>query len=372
MVYFRRRPFRSSHQAVRITYPALIGRVLFLASFGISVFAADTFVGSQSCRPCHEQQHRAQSASGHARTLNSVGAHSLAEKFTSVPESLRRGRFLFSMERNDRGQSVKIANRDAAGEELEVPLDWAFGSGTHGVTFVSRIGTNTFLEHAFTYYSHAGTFDLTPGHDRLPAGTRMEAAGQTFNLSAISSCFQCHSTGPVSSSPARGIAVSEPGVRCEACHGPGSGHIATPSSKSIRNPKSLPPEEVLTLCGRCHRPPDGREAVNDFANPWNVRHQPPYLEQSKCFRASGKLTCFTCHSPHEPLQRGGAAYYSERCLGCHSGAAASLKPAPLCNAEPGRDCIRCHMPVVSANAHLRFRNHWIGVYRPAASLIPVR
>jgi hypothetical protein len=39
---------------------------------------------------------------------------------------------------------------------------------------------------------------------------------------------------------------------CEACHGPGSEHVAAKRPQFIVNPKYLPPEREAMLCGRCH------------------------------------------------------------------------------------------------------------------------
>jgi hypothetical protein len=277
-------------------------------------------------------------------------------------------RFVFAREAD--GLRVEIND----GERVaEIPVEWAFGSGTHGVTFVSSLGGGLYLEHAFSFYSNDGVFDLTPGHEQLPTGSLMEAAGQVFGSQggrSIRGCFQCHSTGPVSVSSRQEIEVSQQGVRCEACHGPGKTHVAEPKSASIRNPRSLPADEQIRFCGSCHRLPGGSEASNDFSNPWNVRHQPPYLEQSKCFRESnGALTCITCHAPHEPLRRVDIAYYRAKCSSCHS---ARHPPAKRCLADSDSNCIQCHMPVVQPGRRLKFRNHWIGVYRTGAPLIPAR
>jgi len=326
------------------------------------------YAGAPACRPCHPQQFERQSASGHARTLYRASEHPLAARFAIPDPLLRPPRFRFLL----RDLRVQLSDGEA---EMEIPVEWAFGSGTHGVTLVSRMADDSYLEHAFSYYTDTGSFDLTPGHRSLPARSLAEAAGQTFRLRGagftIRSCFQCHSTGPVTVSERQQIQVAEAGVRCEACHGPGRAHVAAKSRESIRNPRSMSGEDVNRFCGSCHRSPDGGDAANDFTNPWNVRHQPPYLEQSRCFQASaGSLTCFTCHAPHEPLRRSDPQHYSAKCSGCHS--AASRPPAQVCQPQSRPDCTSCHMPPVAADPHLSFRNHWIGVYRGSARLLPSR
>ena len=129
---------------------------------------------------------------------------------------------------------------------------------------------------------------------------------------------------------------------------------------AIANPASLSPQQINETCGMCHRVPAAEGREFDFSNPWHVRHQPPYLSQSRCFRESGALTCFTCHDPHEKLKRGAAEHYNARCASCHDTLAhpslGSTAAAPMSN------CIACHMPKVQPQPHLTFTNHWIGVY----------
>jgi hypothetical protein len=100
----------------------------------------------------------------------------------------------------------------------------------------------------------------------------------------------------------------------------------------------------------------------DWTNAWNTRHEPLYLSQSECFRKSGgRLSCFTCHDPHGGEQRSAAA----ACAGCHA------KPKHRTVAA-AKDCLGCHMPKAKPHPHLAFTNHWIGVYRAANPLMPVR
>ena len=352
----------------------------FLTGPAAPAFAAgeDSYAGAAACRSCHAAQFDRQSATGHARTLHRAAEHPLAGRFVPAEALRRPPRFQFVLRRLEPGLRVQIADDQA---DMEIPIEWAFGSGTHGVTFVSRLAEDSYLEHALSYYANTGSFDLTPGHRSLPARTLLEAAGQVFRLRGggftIRSCFQCHSTAPVSVSARQEVQVSEAGVRCEACHGPAQLHAAAAARgdlrqarQAIRNPRSLSPEDLNRLCGSCHRSPEGGPAANDFTDPWNVRHQPPYLEQSRCFQQSaGALSCLTCHAPHEPLRRNDPAYYRDKCVTCHA-RDGSHPPAPGCLADARPDCTGCHMPSVAADPHLKFRNHWIGVYRGSTKLMP--
>jgi hypothetical protein len=260
-------------------------------------------VGSAACRPCHLPQYEQQSKSGHFRALS------------------------------------KAKPEDRA--------DWAFGSGLQAITYVARSGPEQYTELGLSWFRKPAKLDLTPGH--------ATAKGQPYSVfspgAEIMRCFQCHSTGPVNFTPEHGLQPFEPGVRCEVCHGPGSEHAKNPKQTPFK-PSMLNGAGVNEFCGNCHRMPPAAGTATDFSNPWNVRHQPVYLSQSRCFNESrGRLTCFTCHSPHETVSREAAAYDSA-CLTCHQ----NLQHKPLAAKRP---CAGCHMPAVQAGPHLQFANHWI-------------
>ena len=311
--------------------------------------ASAGYVGAEVCASCHAARAKQQSASEHARALRPPADHPLARLFLPL---FRPG---------------------------GVPAQWAFGAGDQAVTFVSRLNEDAYLEHRRTYYTRAAGLDLTPGHPARAKSAFPESAGvvyQTFDPEArIMRCFQCHSTGRLSLGPQMEIVPAEPGVRCEACHGPGQAHVeamraANPAAgrAAIQNPGRMSAAAQNQFCGECHRQPQQGETATNWRDPWNARHQPLYLAQSACFRRSGgRLKCLTCHDPHDALRRHDPDYYNGQCVSCHGG------PHPaVAAAANARDCIACHMPAVSPIPHLQFANHWIGVYREGSPLQPVR
>jgi Zn finger protein HypA/HybF involved in hydrogenase expression len=254
-----------------------------------------------------------------------------------------------------------------------MPIQWAFGSGDQGITFVSQLEQERYIEYSFTWYRATQAIALTAGHSQTQPVSLAQALGVVYDVfstpATVLACFQCHSTGAVGLGDNFEIQPAELGVRCEVCHGPGEAHVAAvqqgdpgKAKALIMNPGSLSAAKINQLCGDCHRLPSSAAGAFDFSNPWHVRHQPPYLSQSRCFRESqGKLTCFTCHDPHQRLQRNATEHYSARCTSCHSDAAHPALPASA--AAPLADCIACHMPKVTPQPYLSFTNHWIGVYQ---------
>ncbi|HXB70909.1 MAG TPA: tetratricopeptide repeat protein [Candidatus Acidoferrales bacterium] len=288
---------------------------------------AGPYIGSDVCRACHAAKFESQSKTGHARALAAA----------------RPG--------------IPIAGIPAP----ESTAQWAFGAGEKAITWVSQTGPETIAEHGLSYYAATKSLDRTPGH-----ANSNDVVYRTFDsVGTALRCFRCHSTGPVTLKTGYQVQPSEPGVRCEACHGPGRAHASSAGSPgTIQNPKRLTPAELNVLCGACHRQASDLDDDTDWSNAWNVRHQPGYLHRAACFRNSnGKVSCLTCHDPHEPLKKT-AASYDARCAACHAKVRHTMAIA-------ARSCVSCHMPQVSTSPALHFTNHWIGIYNPQGrKLVP--
>ena len=273
------------------------------------------YIGSEACRACHSAQFTSQSKTGHA--------HALAPATKGSP-----------------GQ-------------------WAFGAGAVAITYVSQADEDGYIEHGLSYYASIRSMALTPGH-----ASASDRRYRTFDpVASVLRCFRCHSTGPLTLGPRYSIQPSELGVRCESCHGPGEAHVK--AAGSILNPGKLPAGQINEFCGTCHRKPPESGEETDWTNAWNTRHEPDYLSHATCFRKSGgALTCLTCHDPHQPLSQT-AASYDKRCVGCHAVVRHRVAVAK-------QACVGCHMPQVQTGPHLRFTNHWIGVYENGSHLVPKR
>jgi tetratricopeptide (TPR) repeat protein len=283
--------------------------------------SASGYVGSSVCRDCHASHFESQSRSEHAHALR-----------RAVPADPGPGSH----------------------------AQWAFGAGLKATTWVSQTGEEAIAEHGLTYYTATKSLAITPGH-----ATSADLAYRTFDPFATAlRCFRCHSTGPVRLEANFQVQPSEPGVHCEACHGPGRAHAESGGSGAIQNPKRLTAVQINALCGACHRQASDLDDDRDWSNAWNVRHEPSYLHRAACFRNSnGALSCLTCHDSHQPLKTT-AASYDARCLSCHPKAAHTVQIA-------SRSCVSCHMPQVATSANLKFTNHWIAIYDPRGhNLIP--
>lgn len=287
-----------------------------LVIFGLfGPICSGQYVGAAVCAKCHAAEFKSQSSTAHARAL-----------------------------------SPSTASQ---------PGQWAFGAGNQAITFVSQLNATDYIEFGETWYTATRQFDITPGHtDKQGLRYRIfdPAAG-------ILKCFSCHSTGPLQVTATGAIQPHELGVRCEICHGPGAAHAANPAKSSMKKPGATG-AAMNASCGACHRVPSSAEDGSNLLDPWNSRHQPLLLAASACFQKSaGKLTCVTCHSPHQPLELQQQAY-NAACLGCHAAPRHTMSIT-------GQACSECHMPAVRINQNLAFANHRIAVYAKGEPLSPI-
>jgi Cytochrome c554 and c-prime len=353
-------------------------------------FVSDPYIGSKVCAECHPGEAALHSRSGHASTLRPAGRGSLARrldrKTVADPE---HPDVVWSYRYRAGELSIARKTRDKVEECI---AEYAFGSGHHATTFVNVIDPKTpaILEHRMTYYTSAGTLDITPGHISNPPLPGVTPHGFVLTPENSLRCFHCHTTA-ISARDEQRIdeATMIPNVSCERCPGPGRAHVTAARRGAPESELSLPfgpdrwnADELMKMCGACHRHPS--EAGTFVIRPEEIhlaRFQPVGIMQSRCFQESnGAFSCVTCHDPHARAAADRAGY-DPTCLTCHSGR--GLTPAPLvpaaqrvdrasaagkpCPVSPGSRCVECHMPRVDAGQFVLFSDHWIRVRRPAES-----
>jgi Tetratricopeptide repeat len=338
----------------------------------------DTFVGSRSCVPCHQEIYDkyVKTSMGHSmRRVTPELLANLATSGSSYDEKLNQHFEVFAQE-GKLFQSQYAT--EAAGNEIfreTHEIEWIIGSGANGFAGVTTKGAYLF-QGPLSFYSKIGSWGLSPGY---------EFGNYGFNRPILAGCVACHSGRAMPAASGNGRFENPPfqelAIGCENCHGPGQRHIQEMTGKrtvvraghtSIVNPARLPSDLADNICMFCHQTGDVRvlkpnkdyrdfhpgEPLDDTLSIFLVppkRESPPpsdHVEHyysmilSKCYRSSGRrLGCITCHDPHvEPSRAEASAYFAGKCAACHTDKSCKVPLSVRRQQKPSNDCAGCHMP----------------------------
>lgn len=167
-------------------------------------------------------------------------------------------------------------------------------------------------------------------------------------------CFKCHTTGPTPTGSWNGVSTdslgtfSEPGVRCEGCHGPGSLHIANPTGVHPPNSGEM---LQITVCGTCHQ--RGGTTNNIPAGGGYIQHHEQINEMRASKHGDGagaELTCASCHETHVPLRYPDSTPQEAIKANCQTCHAAANYPVLINGVQKSIDCVDCHMPPAGKSA----------------------
>jgi Flp pilus assembly protein TadD len=224
-------------------------------------------------------------------------------------------------------------------------------------------------------------------------------------------CADCHSTNVRKNYRSDGdryeTAFTDINVACEACHGPGSRHVAWARDKTRSADNGLTPirdddggwwtrdpstgvahrdrprksSVEIEMCARCH---SSRAQLTDnvvAGRPLADSYRPSLLDEDLYF-ADGQIegevyeygsflqsrmyangvTCSDCHEPHKPEL---SAHPDDACSRCHAPEKFAT-PAHHHHAErsAGSSCVSCHMPARTYMTVDVRRDHSFRVPRP--------
>jgi predicted CXXCH cytochrome family protein len=393
-------------------------RVLWLCFTAASLPAqADgEYVGAGVCAGCHETVYQAWRGSHHDRAMTEAREDTVLGNFDGASVDFGGVRSTFSRAAGG-GFRVRTDGPDGSLRDYTIShtLGWyplqqyliPFPGGrlqVLGIAWDSRPAEQ----------GGQRWFHLYP--ERPPkAGESLHWTGREQNWNY--QCADCHSTdlrrGYDRESDSYDTRWSEINVACEACHGPGSNHVAwaegkrgespgtgltvlfderrgvawptDPSTGLPRRSISRPSTREIDSCAPCHsrrsviaarwRP---GEAFLDTFLPALLRpgryHANGQIEdevyvygsflQSRMFR--GGVTCSDCHDPHSGRTR---APDDQVCAGCHAPARFAVSSHHHHREDStGADCRSCHMPQRTYMGVDQRRDHSFQVPRPDLSL----
>jgi tetratricopeptide (TPR) repeat protein len=357
-----------------------------------------TFVGRDTCLPCHESASEAWRGSDHDRAMAVADESTVLGDFDdAVLEHHGTATRFF---RRDGKYMVQTQGPDGEPGEFEVAYTFGFeplqqylipfpGGRLQSLT----VAWDTEQDRWFHLYPDQ---DIPPG-DWL----HWTRGGQNWN----GMCAQCHSTnirkGYDPDSGTFQTSWSEIDVSCEACHGPGSRHVAWAEIEPMARPDvddyelavhtgDVSARQQVELCAPCHsrrlvlddHDHTGAELLNTFVPqtldqvlyfPDGQILEEVYVHgsfvQSKMYR--NDVRCGDCHDVHslKLVEQGNAL-----CLQCHRAddydAAAHHFHKKVHEGQPsdGALCVKCHMPERAYMVVDYRADHSLRVPRPDLSL----
>jgi hypothetical protein len=331
-----------------------------------------TYVGSKACASCHPTIFQAQTKTSMARTAQHADS---AEVLRSHPKLIfATGPYHYEISPQGSESIYTITSADTT---VAATLQWAFGTGRVGQSYLFRAPDDSYREAKVTFFSSLDNLNFTPARAFTSAKDVDEAMYRPVGKAELGRCFSCHTTASMVDNQ-----IEEKnlflGVTCEACHGPGAKHVAVMQSAALAgtdysgpaftlNPASLDPLDSVDFCGACHAT-WWDVKLSGASGVANTRSQPYRLELSKCWgKGDSRLTCMGCHDPHYQLDSV-SENYDHVCLSCHTagdkGTTSTVHAQPTCPVGT-KACVSCHMPKVFVpEMQYRFTDHKIQIHHP--------
>jgi cytochrome c-type biogenesis protein CcmH/NrfG len=344
----------------------------------ISTYQADRsqFVGSKSCRDCHEDFYKLWAKSFHGLAMQpytpEFGRTNLSPQTTEIVV----GKTRYQAEFDDQGGYV--LERGPGGDK-KFPIEQVMG-GKNVYYFLTPMERGRLQVLPVAYDVHKKTwYDTTASGVRHFPDRQDEALHWTDRMFTFNTtCFNCHvsqlRTNYDLVSDTYDTTWSEPGISCESCHGPANDHVSamelaadpkkTPDIKIIRT-KEFTTEQMNDMCATCHARlvplslnfmpgdkffdhfdlvvldhpdyyPDGRDLGENYTfTSWMM---------SPCAK-SGNLDCNHCHTP-SGRPRFPESEANKFCAPCHQ----TYLDDPVAHGHhaagsKGNECVGCHMPM---------------------------
>jgi tetratricopeptide (TPR) repeat protein len=333
------------------------------------------FVGSESCRDCHEKFYKLWATSYHGLAMQPYTPEFGRQNLVPPAGEVAIGKTRYRAEIDAQGGRIRQRGPDG---EKTYPIEHVMG-GKNVYYFLTPLehGRLQVLPLAYDVHKKAWYDAAASGVRHFP-DRRDEALPWTDRMFTFNTtCFNCHvsqlRTNYDLASDTYQTTWREPGISCESCHGEANDHLRAmelaADPKQVRDIKIIRTKEFSTeqmndMCATCHAKlvplsldfvpgdkffdhfdlvvldhpdyyPDGRDLGENYTfASWMM---------SPCAK-SAKLDCNHCHTPSGRTLYPGAET-NKSCAPCHQ----KHVDNPVAHGHhvagsKGNDCIGCHMP----------------------------
>ena len=364
---------------------------------------ATGYTGSASCRECHEKFYKLWAPSHHGLAMQPVTPEFLKTKVEPQKKAItikdHRYQAFF---KDGRG----FVRDHSSQEDKTYPMAHAMG-GKNVYYFLTPLAKGRLQVLPVAYdVRKKEWFDTTASMIRhfAEGACTQPVSWRDPLLTFNTSCYGCHvsqlTTNFDIKTDTYHTVWTEPGINCEACHGPAAEHIRVcreapkgtipKDLKIIRGGRDFTAAQNNATCGSCHAKliplttsflpgkrffdnfdlvtledrdfyPDGRDLGENFTETlWRL---------SPCVK-SGRLSCLHCHTSSGRYRFKDEIKDNQACLPCHKervNKAATHIHHPADKKGTPTKCITCHMPMTEF-ARMRRTDHSMLPPTPAATV----
>lgn len=348
------------------------------------------YVGIKTCENCHPKIVESFSHTGMGKSFDQASlqkSSAIFDKHAVIFDEELNLHYQAKLQ-NDELFIVEyqLNGRDTIHKRIE-KINYVIGSGQHTNSHIFNV--NGYLyQMPMTFYTQSKKWDLPPG---------FETGNSRFGRLIEAECMTCHNGYPeiVDGSLNKYTKIPN-GIDCERCHGPGSIHVEEKKAGnfvdvkneidySIVNPSKLPLDLQISLCQRCHLQGNAVLKPNktffDFKpgmklsdvlsvflprfegdqESFIMASHADRMMQSQCFQVSQKMSCITCHNPHESVELVEENYFNKSCISCHTNEKEDCSLPFEKRIEKNNNCVSCHMPKSGSIdiPHVSITDHFI-------------
>ena len=353
------------------------------------------FVGSNSCKSCHETEYALWENSHHDLAMKLADSVSVLGDFNNTVFEHKGVKHTFFKKDGD----FYMNTADKKGVYQDYKIVYTFGFFPLQQYVVAFPNGEYQCSIAAWDSRDNKWFHLQPNYDDLAHGEWLNWTGRAMSWNTM--CVDCHSTNLKKNynhnTDSFNTTYSEINVSCEACHGPMSTHNEfyeehkdnTDNYKGLTPPDmympaGLPSKELVDKCARCHSRRSQLTNYFDYKGEFSD-HYRVSLPEDPLYYVDGQIldedyvygsfvqskmyglgvSCRDCHDVHSmKLKKDG----NDLCMTCHTPNYNTKEHHFHENGTDGASCINCHMPGRLYMGNDFRRDHSFRIPRPDQSV----